>query len=593
MPLPRLRASALAMCLVSLPAAAMPPDVPPVDPGQAVVRPLAPPLADLAVAEQRLAPIVQRFRADLASVEHVHDVVAGPQRTGALNALYEAWTARLAEIDPATLGAEDRIDRFLFARELARRQRELAFADERVDDAVVLLPGVAILMQLTENRRALAYPDARTAADALDRARRELSAMQAKLDADPAAAGTTPIVAHRAARLLDGVREDLKGWYGFHAGYDPQFTWWTKTPYEALDKVLEAHAKTLRDRLAGASDPETIVGDPIGRQALLDGLRDELIPYTPEQLIELAERELAWTQREMAKAAAEMGAQDWRQALEIVKSRYPAPGEQPKLVVELADEAIDYVESQDLVTVPQLARRDWQMTMLSPEYQLQAPFFLGGTDVWVAYPTDTMPHDKKMMALRGNNRHFSRAVVHHELIPGHHLQHFYNDRYQSHRKLFGSPFWTEGWALYWEFRLYERGFAKTPEDRIGMLFWRGHRAARILFSLRFHLGTMTPDEAVDLLVERVGHERENARAEVRRSFAGDYGPLYQIAYLVGGLQFRALHDEVVGAGKMGEREFHDTILKGGPMPVAIVRARLLGLDPSSGEVADWRFYDFD
>ncbi len=125
-----------------------------------------------------------------------------------------------------------------------------------------------------------------------------------------------------------------------------------------------------------------------------------------------------------------------------------------------------------------------------------------------------------------------------------------------------------------------------------MLFWRSHRAARILFSLGFHLEKMTPDQAVDLLVERVGHERENARAEVRRSFAGDYGPLYQIAYMIGGLQFYALHDEMVGAGKMGEREFHDAILKGGPMPVAVVRSRLLGELPPGELRADWKFYDF-
>ena len=220
----------------------------------------------------------------------------------------------------------------------------------------------------------------------------------------------------------------------------------------------------------------------------------------------------------------------------------------------------------DLLTVPELAKRDWRMTMLTPEYQLQAPFFLGGQDVWVAYPTDTMPHDKKLMALRGNNRHFSRAVVHHELIPGHHLQYFYNSRYQTHRELFDTPFWTEGWALYWEFRLWDRGFAKTPEDKIGMLFWRSHRAARILFSLGFHLGKMTPDQAVDLLVERVGHERENARAEVRRSFAGDYGPLYQIAYMIGALEIYSMRAEMVDSGKMGEKEFHDLIMSQNATP---------------------------
>ncbi|HEU0152352.1 MAG TPA: DUF885 family protein [Arenimonas sp.] len=553
---------------------------------------LVPALADMPANSQRMAPVVARFRSDLASLERVRDVTAGPRREAALRELYQGWQARLAEIDAGTLGLEDRIDHALLVRDLAYRLEQLDFARGRYREASPLLPGVDGLIALAEGRRALDYPDARTSADVLDRSRRALADLQVRLAKDPKALGTSPIVAFRAARLLDGVREDLRQWYGFHAGYDPDFSWWTRQPYEALDKTLEAHAKLLRDKLAGADDPETIIGDPIGRDALMAGLRHELIPYTPEQLMALAERELAWCQRELAKAAAEMGQDDWRQALEVVKSRHPAPGEQPKLVVELADEAIAFMEANDLVTVPELAKRDWRMTMLTPEYQLQAPFFLGGQDVWVAYPTDTMPHDKKLMALRGNNRHFSRAVVHHELIPGHHLQYFYNTRYQPQRELFDTPFWGEGWALYWEFRLWDMGFAKTSEDKIGMLFWRSHRAARILFSLSYHLGKMTPDEAVDLLVERVGHERENARAEVRRSFAGDYGPLYQIAYMIGGLQFQALHEEFVVSGRMSERDFHDTILKGGPMPVAVVRARLLG-EMAAGELPrDWRFYDF-
>ena len=59
---------------------------------------------------------------------------------------------------------------------------------------------------------------------------------------------------------------------------------------------------------------------------------------------------------------------------------------------------------------------------------------------------------------------------------------------------------------------------------------------------------MTPQECIDLLVNRIGHERDNATAEVRRSFTG-YGPLYQAAYLLGGLQLRALHRELVESGK--------------------------------------------
>jgi uncharacterized protein (DUF885 family) len=192
--------------------------------------------------------------------------------------------------------------------------------------------------------------------------------------------------------------------------------------------------------------------------------------------------------------------------------------------------------------------------------------------------------------MRGNNVHFSRATVHHELIPGHHLQGFMTSRYNSHRRVFSTPFWGEGWALYWEMLLWDLGFPQPPEDRVGMLFWRMHRAARIIFSLGFHMEEMTPQEAIDFLVDRVGHERANATAEVRRSFNGSYSPLYQVAYMIGGLQIRALHEDLVSSGRMTNREFHDAILKGGRMPIEMVRARLEVEPPPRDFTPSWRFY---
>jgi len=229
------------------------------------------------------------------------------------------------------------------------------------------------------------------------------------------------------------------------------------------------------------------------------------------------------------------------------------------------------------------------MEMMTPQRQLVSPFFTGGEVISVAFPADSMTHEDKLMSLRGNNIHFSRATVHHELIPGHHLQQFMNRRYNSHRRAFGTPFWTEGWALYWEMLLWDLGFPVTPEQKMGMLFWRKHRAARIIFSLRFHLGEMSPQQAIDYLVDQVGHERANATAEVRRSFNGTYPPLYQAAYMLGGLQFRSLHKELVGGGKMSNRDFHDTILQGGTMPVEMVRARLTGTPVPRDYKAGWRF----
>jgi uncharacterized protein (DUF885 family) len=137
--------------------------------------------------------------------------------------------------------------------------------------------------------------------------------------------------------------------------------------------------------------------------------------------------------------------------------------------------------------------------------------------------------------------------------------------------------------------LWDMGFHATPEDKVGALVWRMHRSARIVFSLKYHLGQMTPHQAIDYLVENVGFERANAEGEVRRSFNGSYGPLYQAAYMLGGLQIRALRHELVDGGKMTNRQFHDAILQGGPMPIELVRARLLKQPLTRDYTARWKF----
>ena len=407
------------------------------------------------------------------------------------------------------------------------------------------------------------------------------------------AKGVSKVVAARAAGDLEALRRTVEAWNRYYAGYDPSFSWWVADPYRKADDAMKAYIKVLREKIVGHKEGEDppIVGDPIGAEGLKADLAVEMIAYSPQELVAIAEREFAWCEAEMRKAAREMGfGDDWKAALEKVKTTYVDPGQQPDLIRDLAWEATAFVERLGLVTIPPLAKEVWRMEMLTPEAQKRAPFFLyGGEAIQVSFPTSAMEHDDKLMSMRGNNPYFSRATVHHELIPGHHLQNFMTSRYNTHRRPFSTPFWGEGWALYWEMLLWDKGFARTPEERVGMLFWRSHRAARIIFSLKFHLGEMSPQEAVDFLVDRVGHERANATAEVRRSFDGSYSPLYQVAYMMGGLQIRALHRELVASGKMTDREFHDAILQGGSMPIEMVRASLTKQTLSRDHVPAWKF----
>ena len=141
--------------------------------------------------------------------------------------------------------------------------------------------------------------------------------------------------------------------------------------------------------------------------------------------------------------------------------------------------------------------------------------------------------------------------------------------------------------------MWDRGFHKTPEQRVGALFWRMHRCARIIFSLKFHMGQWSPKECIDFLVDRVGHERDNATAEVRRSFdpAAGYNALYQAAYLLGGLQIRGLRKEVVDSKQMTNTRFHDEILRQGSMPIALLRLAVNTKIPLARDMnIDWKFY---
>jgi len=337
-------------------------------------------------------------------------------------------------------------------------------------------------------------------------------------------------------------------------------------------------------------DGSGIIGDPVGREELIRQLQYEMIPYTPEDLIEIANKEFAWCDAELLKASREMGFGDkWKEAQEKVKMSFVPEGHQPEAMVKLYNESVEFIKKHDLITIPPLSEEIWRMTMMSPERQLVSPFFLGGEVLMISYPTDEMNHEDKLMSMRGNNPHFSRSTVHHELIAGHHLQGFMNERNKAYRNFY-TPFWIEGWALYQEFILWDLGFPRGPEDRIGMLFWRMHRCARIIFSLNYHLGKWTPQQCIDFLVDRVGHERANATGEVRRSFTTDYPPLYQLAYMIGGLQFYAMKKELVDSGKMTYKQYHDAIMRENAMPVEMVRALITNTPPKKDFKSNWKFY---
>lgn len=545
-----------------------------------------------------LRELVERFMADRKGLEAMHPVSNSSLQLRRLAEFFRTWAAKLDALTYDQLGVEGRIDWHLMRLEMKYQLGLVERQQKRNAEMVPLLPFFESLAGLQERRREYARPDGKASAAVLADARTQLEAARKALESGLAdkpgenAHKPNRIVALRAISRLQATGKLIEDWFKHYESYDPDFGWWTREPHKKLFAAMDDYGKFLREKIVGAKpgEDEPIVGDPIGADGLAIDLEHEMIPYTPEELITVAEKEFAWCEAEWRKVAHDLGlGDDWRAALEKMKQDYVAPGDQPMLIARQAYEAVDFITKRDLVTVPPHMIDDWYMTMMSPERQKVNPFFLGGDRIIVSFPTDDMDHQDKLNSLRANNVHVCHATVFHELIPGHHMQGWYTDRFNPHRQLFYTPFWVEGWALWWEFHLWDLGFQQTPLDRAGALFWRAHRCARIIFSLNFHLGRWTPQQCIDFLVEHVGHDRHTATGEVRRSFNGDYSPLYQVGYMMGAIQLRALYADLVKTGKMKEKDFHDRVLRGGTMPIEMVRASVSGAKLPRDYRSSWKF----
>ncbi len=537
-----------------------------------------------------LTNLLIQYQADKGSLDRFYFLESSAERIRRMKEFTASYQRKLDGFRYGSLSLPGKVDYTLLKRDLEEAAGQLATDEKNAATALKQLPFAPQVFAIEKSRRRGAVPPSAELAKNMNAWSGELATTLKNLEKGTAPDLETAFAAEWMARDL---KTALKSVDEFYNGYDPSYTWWMEKPYRKMDSLLDRYISQMPEKArkqAAVSDGSGIAGKPIGREELIRQLKLEFIPYTPEELVSIAEKEFAWCDAEMLKASRDMGfGDDWKKAMEKVKNTYVPEGKQPEMIMDLYNQSIDFLKKNDMITIPPIAEETWRMIMMTPKRQLVNPFFTGGEVLSISYPTNTMEEEDKLMSMRGNNPHFSRATVHHELIAGHHLQGFSNRRNHVYRR-FQTPFWTEGWALYWELLLWDKDFPRGPEDRVGMLFWRMHRCARIIFSLNYHLGKWTPQQCIDFLVDRVGHERANAEGEVRRSFVGGYSPLYQLAYMIGGLQFYALKKELVDSGKMTLKQYNDAVMEENAMPVEMIRCLLTGKAPEEKFTTKWKFY---
>ena len=169
----------------------------------------------------------------------------------------------------------------------------------------------------------------------------------------------------------------------------------------------------------------------------------------------------------------------------------------------------------------------------------------------------------------------------HEAYPGHHLQLDTARRNPSlTRLLTDAPEFVEGWGMYSELMMREHGFDDDPRVPVIMHTDAIWRACRIILDVRMHRGEISVDEATDFLVEQTNFERPNAHAEVQWY---TYRPTYPLSYLLGRtllLGLRADEQRRLGDA-FSLKDFHDTLLRNGSLPISFHRRLLAGRAPDA------------
>lgn len=550
-----------------------------------------------------IEPYIIQYRNDLQAINYFYGpmpkgwgfqyAAASPEQMDRLLLLDQEYEKKMKQFDYKKLNTNGQVDYILLNRKIKKNIEDLKSNQSAYNRVKNYLPFADSILEFEKKRRRGGAVDAKEVATTFEKASAQVDQEIKKLE------GVKSIPSadvEYLENIIASLKLRLESSFDFYNGYEPMFTWWVPKSHDRLQEKLKEYKELIAAKtdLKPFDDGSNIAGKRVGKDVLNKMLKDEMISYNADELLKIADKEWQWCVAELLKASKEMGfGEDWKKAQEKVKNSYVPEGKQPELINELYDKAMNFINEKQLIDIPPLADETWGMIMMTPERQLVNPFFTGGREISISYPTNTMTYDQKMMSMRGNNPHFSLGTVQHELIPGHHLQYFMNRRHKPYREQnFNTPFWTEGWTLYWELLLYRMGFPKTPEERIGMLFWRMHRCARITFSIKFHIGEWTPQQCIDYLVDQVGHEPANAHGEVKRSFEGSYDPLYQLAYMIGGFQLLSISDEMVGSGKMTYKEFHDRVIKENYMPMEMLRAILTNQNLNPDHQSSWKFYKF-
>ena len=390
----------------------------------------------------------------------------------------------------------------------------------------------------------------------------------------------TEIAIEQADGNRDFFADDVPA--AFAAVQDPALLAEFETANRAVIAALEDYKKWLQSDLLPRSNGSFAYGAQTYSEVLA---ADEMITTPLAELLAVAQKDLTSNQRAFAEAARKIDpAKAPAQVLAEVAKDHPPASELLAVTQSNLDGLARFVRDKQIVDIPPapparvVETPPFMRATTSASMDIPGPFEKVATEAFfnMTLPDPAWPvQEQNDFMARWYRASISNVSVH-EVWPGHYLQFLYAKDFPSDvRKVFGAASNFEGWAHYCEQMMLDEGLhADDPRYRLAQLQDALLRDVRFIVGIKMHTEGMTVEQAQQKFVADAYQPESVAESEAKRGTADATYGYYTMGKLMI-LKLREDYKSKLGAGYT-LKNFHDTFVKLGPLPMPLVRRAMLG-----------------